>query len=140
MTHRERVLAAIRGKIPDRLPWVPRLEFWHRARMRQGTLPLALRSLTLPEITEYLGVGCYSSIPDFTDVTNPDAMIDRALGIINHPVLPYRVTLENVERRVIERGRTIVVEYHTPLGSIQTSMVFTEEMLNSGVSVPWTVD
>jgi len=24
MTHRERILAAIRGEIPDRLPWVPR--------------------------------------------------------------------------------------------------------------------
>ncbi len=39
MTHRERILAAIRGETPDRLPWVPRLEFWYRARIRQGTLP-----------------------------------------------------------------------------------------------------
>jgi hypothetical protein len=39
MTHRERILAAIRGEVPDQLPWVPRLEFWHRARLRQGTLP-----------------------------------------------------------------------------------------------------
>src|SRR6516165_6036365 len=38
MTHRERIWAAIRGAVPDRLPWVPRLEFWHRARLRQGTL------------------------------------------------------------------------------------------------------
>jgi uroporphyrinogen-III decarboxylase len=140
MTHRERILAAIRGEVPDRLPWVPRLEFWHRARLRQGTLPPGLRSLTLTEIADRLGVGCYASIPDFTDVTNADAMIDRALGILHHPVLPYRVTLENVERRVIQRGQEIVVEYHTPSGSIRTRMVFTEEMLDSGVSVPWTVD
>jgi hypothetical protein len=139
MTHRERILTAIRGEVPDRLPWVPRLEFWHRARLRQGTLPPELCSLTLTEITERLGVGCYSSIPDFTDVANADAMIDRALGILHHPVLPYRVTLENVDRRVIQRGQETVVEYHTPLGSIRTCMVFTEEMLNSGVSVPWTV-
>jgi uroporphyrinogen-III decarboxylase len=140
MTHRERILAAIRGEVPDRLPWVPRLEFWHRARLRQGTLPPGLHSLTLTEIADRLGVGCYASIPDFTDITNADAMIDRALGILHHPVLPYRVTLENVERRVIQRGQEIVVEYHTPLGSISTRMVFTEEMLDSGVSVPWTVD
>ena len=67
MTHRERVLAAIRGEVPDRLPWVPRLEFWHRAHLRQGTLPPELRSLTLTEITERLGVGCYASVPDYTD-------------------------------------------------------------------------
>lgn len=140
MTHRERILAAIRGEIPDRLPWVPRLEFWHRARLRQGTLPPELQSLTLTQIAERLGVGCYASIPDFTDATDPDAMIDRALGIIHHPVLPYRVTLENVDRRVIARGEEIVVEYHTPAGSIRTRMIFTQEMLSSGVSVPWTID
>ena len=140
MTHRERVLAAIRGEVPDRLPWVPRLEFWHRARRRQGTLPPALHSLTLTQIAEHLGVGCYASIPDFTDVADPDAMIDRALGIIHHPVLPYRVTLENVDRRVIARDEEITVEYHTPAGSIRTRMIFTQEMLDSGVSVPWTVE
>ena len=72
MTHRERILAAIRGEVPDRLPWVPRLEFWHRARLRQGTLPPELRSLTLTEIADRLGVGCYSSVPDFTDATDDD--------------------------------------------------------------------
>ncbi|MDR3677952.1 MAG: uroporphyrinogen decarboxylase family protein [Acidobacteriota bacterium] len=140
MTHRERILKAIQGEIPDRLPWVPRLEFWHRARLRQGTLPPELQSLSLTEISASLGVGCYSSIPDFADTTYADAMLDRALGIVNHPVLPYRVTLENVDRRIIKRGREIVVEYHTPVGSIRTSMIFTDEMLDSGVSVPWTVD
>jgi len=64
MTHRERILAAIRGEIPDGLPWVPRLEFWHRARLRHGTLPPELRSLTLTQIADRLGVGCYDSIPD----------------------------------------------------------------------------
>ena len=38
MTHRERILAAIRGEVPDRLPWVPRLEFWHRAHLRRAFL------------------------------------------------------------------------------------------------------
>src|SRR5271157_4183727 len=117
MTHRERILAAIRGEVPDRLPWVPRLEFWHRARLRQGTLPNELRSLSLTEITDRLGVGCYSSVPDMTDSTNDAAMVDRALGICNLPVLPYAVTFQDVDRRVIRRGHETTVEYHTPLGS-----------------------
>jgi len=47
MTERERILAAIRGEAPDRLPWVPRLEFWHRVRLRKGNLPAELRGLSL---------------------------------------------------------------------------------------------
>ena len=140
MTHRERILAAIRGEGPDRLPWVPRLEFWHRVRLRHGTLPSELRSLTLTEITDRLGVGCYSSVPDFTDSTNDDAMIDRPLGIVRLPVLPYAVTLQDVDRRVIRRGQETTVEYHTPLGSLHTVTVLTEEMLDAGASVPWIVE
>ena len=140
MTHRERCLAAIRGEKPDRLPWVPRLEFWHRVRLRQGTLPPDLCSLTLTEITERLGVGCYSSVPDFTDLTNPDAMLDRALAIFHHAVLPYRVTLQEVDRRVTRRGQETAVEYHTPAGSIRTASVMTEEMLDAGVSMPYVTE
>jgi len=140
MTHRERILAAIRGERPDRLPWVPRLEFWHRAAVRQGTLPPDLRSLSLEEITERLGVGCYSSVPDFTDATRSDAMLDRGLGIFHLPVLPYRVTLQDVERRVVRSGRETVVEYHTPRGTLRTATVFTEEMLDAGASISWIVE
>ena len=140
MTHRERVLAAIRGEIPDQLPWVPRLEFWHRARLRQGTLPPELRSLTLTEITDRLGVGCYASIPDFTDAADETAMVDRTLGLFHHLVLPYGLTLEEVDRLVTRRGQETVVEYHTPAGSIRTACVFTNEMLDAGASMSWITE
>ena len=140
MTHRERILAAIRGETPDRLPWVPRLEFWYRARLRQGTLPPGLKSLTLTEIAERLGVGCYASIPDFTDAADETAMIDRSLGLFNLPVMPYHITLEDVDRRVTRHGQETVVEYHTPAGAIRTASVFTEEMLDAGASMSWTTE
>ena len=140
MTERERIVAAIRGEVPDRLPWVPRLEFWHRARLRQATLPPELHGLTLTEITKHLGVGCYASIPDFTDTTDEAAMIDRTLGLFHLPVLPYRVTLEDVDRRVTRHGHETIVEYHTPAGSIRTASIFTEEMLDAGASMSWVTE
>jgi uroporphyrinogen-III decarboxylase len=137
MTHRERILAAIRGEIPDQLPWVPRLEFWYRARLRHGTLPSELRSLTLTQIADRLGVGCYDSIPDWTNIVSDTDMLDRTLGIYNLPNLPYRVTLEEVDHRVTQNGLETVVEYHTPAGSIRTGSIFTEEMLDAGASTAW---
>ena len=59
MTERERILAAIRGDVPDRLPWVPRLEFWYRAQQRRGNL----RGVSLDDVAARLGVGLYASIP-----------------------------------------------------------------------------
>ncbi len=137
MTDRERILAAIRGNVPDRLPFVPRLEFWHRAHVRRRTLPPELRGLSLIEIADRLGVGCYSVVPDFTACVSETDMLDRALGIFNLPVLPYRVTLEGVDRRVLRRGQETVIEYHTPVGSVQTATTFTEEMLDGGTSMSW---
>lgn len=138
MNHRERVLAAIRGDVPDRIPWVPRLEFWHRARLRRGNMPADLRGLSLQEISDRLGVGFYATVPDFTEREEETDMLDHGLGIFNHPVLSYRVLLEGVERRVTRRGRETVTEYRTPVGSLRTAQIFTEEMLDGGASIPWT--
>jgi hypothetical protein len=63
-------------------------------------------------------------------------MADHGLGIIRLSVLPYKVSLQGVERRVLRSGRETVVEYHTPAGSVRTAMRFTEEMLAGGYSSP----
>jgi hypothetical protein len=138
MNDHERVLAAVRGEDPDRLPWVPRLEFWYRARLRRGDMPAGLRGLSLREVTERLGVGHYASVPDFTDTEEEFDMADHALGIFNHPVLAYRVVLEGVERRITHRGQETVIEYRTPVGTLRTARIFTDEMLDGGASIPWT--
>jgi uroporphyrinogen-III decarboxylase len=139
MTERSRLLAAIRGEMPDRLPWVPRLEFWHRARLRNGTLPAEFRSLSLPEIADRLGVGYYASIPDFTSCPTEIPNPDRTIGIFNAMALPYEVEHDGVDRRITRNGNETVIEYRTPVGSIRTALVFTEEMLDAGVSHPWVV-
>lgn len=140
MTDRERILAGIRGDTPDRLAWVPRLEFWYRGRRRQNTLPAELRDLSLFEIADRLGVGQYAVVPDFTEITDETHMVDRTLGIYNLSVLPYRATLEGVDRQVTRRGCETVVEYHTPLGSIRTAAVLTDEMLDSGASISYVTE
>jgi hypothetical protein len=138
MTDRERVLAAIAGEVPDRLPFVPRLEFWHRAHCRRGTLPPEVQDLSLMEISDLLGCGHYAVVPDFTDPCGED-MDDRAMGIIRLPVLPYRITMEGVDRRVVHSGAETSVEYRTPEGVIRTVMKFTDQMLDAGASDPWIV-
>jgi uroporphyrinogen-III decarboxylase len=137
MTDRERILRTVTGKSVDRVPWIPRLEFWHRARLRNGTLPPELRGLSLMEIADHLGVGFYSVVPDFTERSSEEDMLDRPLGICNLASLPYRVTLRGVDRRVDRHGHETVIEYHTPAGSIRTSAIFTEEMLDGGSSISW---
>ena len=122
MTERERALAAIRGDTPDRIPWIPRLEFWYRAALRKGTLPKEWRGLTLEEIALRLGAGLYALNPDYT--SDVSGTVDRGLGLWHIPTLPYDFELEGVERRITKResknGTETVVEYVTPVGTVQT--------------------
>lgn len=139
ITDRQRLLASIRGEPTDRIPFVPRLEFWHRGCSVTGTLPPELHGLSLRDIADRLGVGWYATVPDFTDVQETE-FPDYSLGILHLPVLPFAVSLEGVERHITKAGRKTVVEYRTPVGAVSATLLFTQEMLTAGVSMPCTVE
>ena len=42
-THRERILAAMRGEMVDVIPFVPRLDLWWLGNVSRGTLPERVR-------------------------------------------------------------------------------------------------
>ena len=50
MTNRERILAILDGRLPDRIPWIPRLQIWYDANRLTGTLPDEFRDLSLREV------------------------------------------------------------------------------------------
>jgi hypothetical protein len=57
MSMRAPALAALRGEVPARLPFITRLETWYKSHIRQGTLPERFRGLTLDELHCAVGVG-----------------------------------------------------------------------------------
>jgi hypothetical protein len=137
MTHRERILAACRGEVPDRVPWVPRLDLWYAAHSRSDTLPREFRGMTLREITDALGVGYHAVIPDFSDVLSTDGGADRGLGIYHLKGMAYDTRLRDVKREVAVQGATTRITYHTPVGSVSCAFRFTEEMRQAGASISW---
>lgn len=83
MTPRARLLAVLRGEQPDRLPFVGRLELWHKGRVRMGALPPELAGLSLDEIHRRVGFGRQKFL------------------------VPYRVRLRGVELEVHYQGERI---------------------------------
>ena len=55
MTHKERILKAIRGEMADRLAFAPRLDLWHSANARAGTLPPRYKDSTPDQIARAEG-------------------------------------------------------------------------------------
>jgi len=67
MNWREWIIATIKGKHVDFLPFVPRLDIWYKSNKLNGTLPKIYINFTLKEITQDIGVGFHSVVPDFRD-------------------------------------------------------------------------
>ena len=57
LTTLQRVEAVLRGEKPDRLPFLDRLEVWHKAHQRAGTLPERYQTLSLTEVYRATGMG-----------------------------------------------------------------------------------
>ncbi|HHN46501.1 MAG TPA: hypothetical protein ENN09_03575 [Planctomycetes bacterium] len=137
MTHRERILAACRGEVPDRIPWVPRLDLWYNAHSRARTLPGRFAGASLREITDALGVGYHAVVPNFLDVRSSEDIADCCLGIYRLKHMPFETRLEGVERELAPEGDMTRVTYRTPAGTITGVFGYTPEMKDAGVSLPW---
>ncbi len=111
MTNRERILAILDGKTPDRIPWIPRLQIWYDAHRHAGTLPERHRGRTLREVER--------------DVFGGTAARD---GFI------YRTEIRNVEVRTHRRGRMdTLTEYVTPVGTVTTRLRSTDRLRQQGI-------
>ncbi len=132
------MLAAARGEMTDRLPYAPRIDLWFHANKTRGTLPPPYQAVeTADEIALAEGWGLHKVILEFVDF-GLDAIIDRVLGIYRIPTQGFLTQLpEDVERSVEERGDEIHVEYKTPKGTVSGTIVYTDEMRESGISIPW---
>jgi len=98
MTHRERILAAMKGEAPDQLPWVPRLLLWYNAHRHQGTLPPKYRNWSLREIEGDLGMGTPA---------RDGKIFDTRYG-------------PQIQIETQKKGNDLLTEYRTPVGTLST--------------------
>jgi uroporphyrinogen-III decarboxylase len=59
MTHRERAVAAMRGKPVDRIPFIARMDLWHSYAVNAGTLPAGFEDGDLWRMQRALGIGIF---------------------------------------------------------------------------------
>lgn len=138
MTHRQRLRAAVRGDMPDHIPYAPRIDLWYNANSLNGTLPKRHRGKTIDQIALSEGWALHKVVADHLNQPHPDAMLHRALGV--HFMKEYVVHFAFTDRVKIDverEGDRTRVRYTTAKGSITTRTVYSQEMRRSGASVPW---
>lgn len=136
MTHRERMLATIRGEPTDQIPWAPRMDLWSIALRARGTTPARFAGLNIVEIAAELGVACHAVGADFTRSGGRDVSL-RGLGCDNHPDYPYRIELRDLPVEFDSDGENLRTRIRTPAGEVFTHLQQTARMTREGISLPF---
>jgi len=134
MTHRERMLATIRGQPTDQIPWAPRMDLWYIAQRARGTLPAEFAGLDIVGIAEALEVACRAVGGDFTVTGSHEISL---LGLDNHPDYPFRVELRALPIDCIDDGENVKTCIQTPAGEVFTHLYRDAQMTQNGISLPF---
>ena len=136
MTHRERMLATIRGESTDRIPWAPRMDLWYIAQQARGTLPSRFSGLNMVQVAEVLDVACHAVGADYTLTGGGDVSL-RGLGIESHQDYPYRVELRDLPMESSDDGTDLRTLIRTPAGDVFTHLHRSAQMARDGISLPF---
>jgi corrinoid protein of di/trimethylamine methyltransferase len=137
-THKQRILMAARGEMPDILPYVPRIDLWYNANAAFDTLPRQHKGRSQDEISRAEGWALHKIVPEFLNVRKPEDSLHRALGLycLKEMVFDFSFSKE-IEIEVRYEGDYTTVFYHTPLGTVSTKTMYSDEMRRSGASITW---
>ena len=137
MTNKQRMLMAMRGEMPDVIPFAPRLDLWFTANKALGTLPKAYQDCTHhSEVALAEGWGLHQINPAYQEIRKPEDNLHWALGVLTYKETVFGYRFGGNVDIVVDRqpqGRTQIT-YHTPKGTVSTTTVYTEEMRRSGSS------
>lgn len=137
-THKQRILMAARGEMPDVIPYVPRIDLWYNANSISGTLPERHRGRTQDEISRAEGWALHKVVPEYLKVRKPEDSLHRAMGVFSLKETPFQYRFSSdIEIKVKRKGDSTHVEYYTPIGMVSTSTIFTDEMRRAGASITW---
>ena len=131
---RDRVLMVLRGDVPQRLPFVTRLETWYTAHQRTYTLPEEFAGMTLDQVHRAVGVGRLKfTVPYKYRLTglevhatfNGEELVRLANPVVeNFPGLWDLVPTD--------RAGTTRTELITPVGRLSLTHVLLEEGVYNG--------
>ncbi len=142
VTHKERMLTALRGEMADVLPYAPRIDLWYLANSVAGTLPEKHRGRTQREIAVAEGWAFHHAFADdLLGEDHDEEYRHRGLGIlqVNNIIVDFKMPTD-VEVKWSREGNLTTVEYHTPVGMVCNTMEYSKQMQLLGISIPHVID
>ncbi len=131
---RDRVLAVLEGRKPDRLPFIGRLELWRRGLMHTGGLPEEVGELSLTELHRAVGMGQQQfTLPLRQRLRGVEMTCEFEGETLVRDVDPLVDNFPDLDH-LAPRDRTGVTttRFATPVGQLTVQHTLLEEMLAAG--------
>jgi hypothetical protein len=135
MTIRQRVEAVLTGRRPDRLPFLDRLENWHRWHTLAGTMPEEYAGLSLGEIYAAAGMGQQKFVvPYGLRLRGVEVTVERDGEPIHQEFEPVVESFPGMWDFVAaDRPGVTVTRLATPAGTLKLRHEVLPEMVAMGV-------
>ena len=133
-TMKERVLAVLDRKLPDRLPFIDRIEIWYKGMQARQKMPKAYEGMSLNEVHQAVGIGRQKfSNPYALKLRGVDMRISYENEVVyqaSEPEVDYFPAQYAPPQIPRNKPGTSIVEYMTPAGSVSISYTFAESMIS----------
>lgn len=137
-TIHDRVVAVLEGRKPDRLPFIERLEIWHRSHIRQGTLPKEFNGMSLTEIHAAVGIGQLKFVTPYALRLRGVEVVSRFDGqVVYHEVDPVTKSTRALGAPGLvaqDKAGVTAVEFITPVGKLSLQFELLDQMVADGVA------
>lgn len=142
MKIKDRVLAVLQGRKPDRIPFISRMDFWYRGLSCQDKIPEPYRGMSLSEIHQAIGFGQ-------EDWLSPCAYKYRHMELVMtfegqeilHEYEPEISFFPDLWGKVpVDRAGETTTEMITPVGKLTCKHRFLDESVRSGTTRPQLVE
>ena len=137
MTHRQRMLATIRGEPTDQIPWAPRMDLWYCALRARDAVPERFAGMNTAQIADELDVGCHAIRADYALAREPVDSMLRALGFDNHPDHAFRIEVRKLPVEFQHENGRFQTTIRTPAGPVTTIFSMTRQMAARGITIPF---
>jgi hypothetical protein len=141
MTIRQRLLAVLHGRKPDRIPLISRVDFWYNGLKYQNKLPPDYQNLSLAEVHRKTGFGQEEwFFPCSLRLRGAELIIKLEGHEIFHQTDPEVTNFPSLWGMIpSNRPGTSDIEIITPVGRIMYRQKLLVESLESGAWRPMTV-
>jgi len=140
MTMRERIENTLRGGCCDKIPWATRLDIWHTAATRSGTMPEQFLHMDLMDIHRHLGIGRQGyTVACLVHLHGVEVTVEFNGEVIQEdsdPLMLFPVPRERVPEE--EPGNTRIW-FKTPVGRSYLTFRTTETSIREA-EMPYLVD